>query len=149
MSTHQFQPDLPPPSNTVGVVGWLRKNLFNGPVNSIVTLILAYIVLMRFGILSIGHSLMLTGLAQRVMTVAEKVHAGCSSVFAGSSSCTASTQKQNFGALACFTSRSRFSLCFLPMKNTKTFMDLAVLCQHLSVYRCCASLRWRVWLGSG
>lgn len=44
MSTHQFQPDLPPPSNTVGVVGWLRKNLFNGPVNSIVTLILAYIV---------------------------------------------------------------------------------------------------------
>lgn len=61
MSTHQFQPDLPPPSNTVGVVGWLRKNLFNGPVNSIVTLILAYIVLMRFGTLSIGHSLMLTG----------------------------------------------------------------------------------------
>ncbi|MEF1231233.1 amino acid ABC transporter permease, partial [Vibrio fortis] len=42
MSTHQFQPDLPPPANTVGVVGWLRKNLFNGPVNSVVTLILGY-----------------------------------------------------------------------------------------------------------
>lgn len=25
MSTHQFQPDLPPPANTVGPVGWLRK----------------------------------------------------------------------------------------------------------------------------
>ena len=33
----QFQPDLPPPANTVGFVGWMRKNLFNGPVNSIVT----------------------------------------------------------------------------------------------------------------
>ncbi|ALR15462.1 MULTISPECIES: amino acid ABC transporter permease [Vibrio] len=43
MSTHQFQPDLPPPSNTVGAVGWMRKNLFNGPVNSIVTIILAYL----------------------------------------------------------------------------------------------------------
>jgi hypothetical protein len=32
MSTHQFQPDLPPPSNTVGAVGWMRKNLFNGPI---------------------------------------------------------------------------------------------------------------------
>ncbi|ORT49793.1 amino acid ABC transporter permease [Vibrio sp. qd031] len=45
MSIHQFQPDLPPPSNSVGVVGWLRKNLFNGPVNSIVSLILGYLVL--------------------------------------------------------------------------------------------------------
>ncbi|OED61128.1 hypothetical protein A165_16770 [Vibrio tasmaniensis ZS-17] len=42
MSTHQFQPDLPPPANTVGPVGWLRKNLFNGPVNSVVTVVLAY-----------------------------------------------------------------------------------------------------------
>ena len=42
MSTHQFQPDLPPPANTVGPIGWLRKNLFNGPVNSVVTMVLAY-----------------------------------------------------------------------------------------------------------
>lgn len=61
MSTHQFQPDLPPPSNTVGVVGWLRKNLFNGPVNPLSRLFLLISFLMRFGTLSIGHSLMLTG----------------------------------------------------------------------------------------
>ncbi|MFA0414064.1 amino acid ABC transporter permease [Vibrio renipiscarius] len=42
MSTHQFQPDLPPPANTVGVIGWLRRNLFNNVANSIVTLILGY-----------------------------------------------------------------------------------------------------------
>lgn len=46
MTQHQFQPDLPPPANTVGIVGWMRKNLFNGPVNSVVTLILGYIALM-------------------------------------------------------------------------------------------------------
>ncbi|EPG0609666.1 amino acid ABC transporter permease [Vibrio fluvialis] len=43
MKTHQFQPSLPPPSNTTGVVGWLRKNLFNSPLNSVVTIVLAYI----------------------------------------------------------------------------------------------------------
>ncbi|MPW35719.1 amino acid ABC transporter permease [Vibrio sp. B1Z05] len=43
MSTHQFQPDLPPPSNSVGVVGWMKKNLFSTPLNSIVSIILAYI----------------------------------------------------------------------------------------------------------
>ncbi|MGF1776015.1 amino acid ABC transporter permease [Vibrio nomapromontoriensis] len=43
MSQHQFQPDLPPPANTVGVVGWLRQNLFDGPVNSILTIIVSYI----------------------------------------------------------------------------------------------------------
>ncbi len=45
MSQHQFQPDLPPPANTVGVVGWLRKNLFNGPVNSLLTIVLGYFAL--------------------------------------------------------------------------------------------------------
>ena len=45
MKVHQFQPDLPPPANTVGVVGWLRKNLFNGPVNSILTVVLAYLAI--------------------------------------------------------------------------------------------------------
>ncbi|RJX72845.1 amino acid ABC transporter permease [Vibrio sinensis] len=44
MQTHKFQPDLPPPSNTVGVVGWLRKNLFNNAINSVVTVILGYFV---------------------------------------------------------------------------------------------------------
>ena len=44
MSKHQFQPDLPPPANTVGPIGWLRRNLFNNPLNSVVTLILGYLV---------------------------------------------------------------------------------------------------------
>ncbi|GEA60893.1 amino acid ABC transporter permease [Vibrio comitans] len=43
MSIHQFQPDLPPPSSSVGVVGWLRKNLFSSPLNSIVSVILGYL----------------------------------------------------------------------------------------------------------
>ncbi|GAD90354.1 general L-amino acid ABC transporter permease protein AapM [Vibrio halioticoli NBRC 102217] len=43
MSTHQFQPDLPPPSNSVGVVGWMKKNLFSTPINSIVSIILGYL----------------------------------------------------------------------------------------------------------
>ncbi len=45
MATHQFQPSLPPPSNTTGVVGWLRKNLFNGVFNSIATLVLGYLAI--------------------------------------------------------------------------------------------------------
>jgi len=40
---YENQPTLPPPANTVGLVGWLRKNLFNGPVNSIATLFLIYV----------------------------------------------------------------------------------------------------------
>ncbi|ABC32460.1 ABC-type amino acid transport system, permease component [Hahella chejuensis KCTC 2396] len=37
-------PDLPPPSNTVGVVGWLRTNLFSSPVNSVLTIIAFYLI---------------------------------------------------------------------------------------------------------
>jgi len=46
MKVHQFQPSLPPPENTTGVVGWFKKNLFNSPANSIVTVILAYFAFM-------------------------------------------------------------------------------------------------------
>ncbi|MFB9134201.1 amino acid ABC transporter permease [Vibrio olivae] len=42
---HEFQPDLPPPANTVGFVGWLRKNLFNGLINSVITIVLAYLAI--------------------------------------------------------------------------------------------------------
>jgi general L-amino acid transport system permease protein len=42
MKVHQFQPDLPPPVNTTGIVGWLRKNLFNNVVNSVLTIVIAY-----------------------------------------------------------------------------------------------------------
>ncbi len=41
---YEAQPALPPPASTVGIVGWMRKNLFNGPWNSIATLVIGYIL---------------------------------------------------------------------------------------------------------
>ncbi|MEX2632330.1 MAG: amino acid ABC transporter permease [Tistlia sp.] len=41
-------PDLPPPPGTVGLIGWLRGNLFSGPINTVatlVTLVLLYLVI--------------------------------------------------------------------------------------------------------
>ncbi len=38
---HQFLPDRPPPPNTVGMYGWLKRNLFSSFSNSVVTVILA------------------------------------------------------------------------------------------------------------
>jgi len=46
MIKHEFQPSLPPPENTTGVVGWFKKNLFSTPLNSIVTIVLAYLAFM-------------------------------------------------------------------------------------------------------
>lgn len=40
---YELQPTLPPPPNTIGVVGWARKHLFNGPVNTIATLLLGWL----------------------------------------------------------------------------------------------------------
>ena len=37
-TTHTPSPQLPPPPSEVGVRGWLRQNLFSGPVSSIVTI---------------------------------------------------------------------------------------------------------------
>ena len=37
-------PDLPPPSNSVGLIGWLRSNLFSSPLNSILTLLALYAI---------------------------------------------------------------------------------------------------------
>ena len=39
MSEFEKHPDLPPPASEVGVVGWLRKNLFSNIPNSIMTLV--------------------------------------------------------------------------------------------------------------
>lgn len=48
MTTKTYEPgthpDLPAPSNTVGVVHWLKENLFSSPVNTILTLFSIYIV---------------------------------------------------------------------------------------------------------
>ncbi len=44
MSVHTPHPDLPPPSTSVGIIGWARKNLFSSPLNSILTLGALYLV---------------------------------------------------------------------------------------------------------
>ncbi|MCP3871478.1 MAG: amino acid ABC transporter permease [Gammaproteobacteria bacterium] len=45
MSLHKEpHPDLPPPMTSVGVIGWLRKNLFSSAPNTVLTLIVAYLI---------------------------------------------------------------------------------------------------------
>ncbi len=38
------KPDLPPPASSVGVIGWLRGNLFSSPLNSLLTLLALYLL---------------------------------------------------------------------------------------------------------
>ncbi|THF62804.1 amino acid ABC transporter permease [Pseudothauera nasutitermitis] len=44
MSTHVFKPDLPPPTLSVGVVGWLRANLFSNWFNTLLTALALYLI---------------------------------------------------------------------------------------------------------
>ncbi|WXL24357.1 amino acid ABC transporter permease [Ectopseudomonas mendocina] len=44
MQTHQFKPDLPPPAMSVGVLAWLRGNLFSGWFNTLLTLFAVYLL---------------------------------------------------------------------------------------------------------
>ena len=44
MQTHTFKPDLPPPPMSVGVMAWLRSNLFSSWFNTLLTLFAAYLV---------------------------------------------------------------------------------------------------------
>lgn len=44
MEVHQFRPSLPPPRLSVGVVGWLRANLFSNWFNTLLTLLAIYLV---------------------------------------------------------------------------------------------------------
>ncbi len=44
MSTFTPKPDLPPPRNMVGVVGWMRANLFNSIPNVIMTFVGLYVI---------------------------------------------------------------------------------------------------------
>jgi general L-amino acid transport system permease protein len=37
-------PDLPPPVTSVGVIGWLRSNLFSSPANTVLTLVALYLI---------------------------------------------------------------------------------------------------------
>ena len=40
----QPKPSLPPPPNTVGAVGWIRKNLFSSPLNAFLTILSLYVI---------------------------------------------------------------------------------------------------------
>ena len=44
MDVHQFRPSLPPPRMSVGVLGWLRANLFSSWFNTLLTLLAIYLV---------------------------------------------------------------------------------------------------------
>ena len=37
-------PDLPPPANTVGAVGWIREHLISSPLNALLTVIAIYLL---------------------------------------------------------------------------------------------------------
>ena len=44
MMTHQQHPDLPPPSAQSGGLGWLRKNLFDSPLDGALTFLALYLL---------------------------------------------------------------------------------------------------------
>ncbi|WP_321529033.1 amino acid ABC transporter permease [Sedimenticola selenatireducens] len=44
MTVHTPHPDLPPPTLSVGVLGWLRSNLFSSPLHSVLSLFAIYLV---------------------------------------------------------------------------------------------------------
>ena len=44
MAEFKPHPDLPPPVATVGVIGWMRQNLFSSWFNSLLTIFSAYLV---------------------------------------------------------------------------------------------------------
>ncbi|WP_349975776.1 amino acid ABC transporter permease [Pseudomonas sp. WHRI 8519] len=44
MNAFVFKPDMPPPVKTVGVIAWVRANLFSSWLNSLLTLLALYLV---------------------------------------------------------------------------------------------------------
>ena len=44
MQSHTFKPDLPPPRMSVGVLGWLKANLFSNWFNSLLTVFAIYLI---------------------------------------------------------------------------------------------------------
>ena len=44
MEAHRFKPDLPPPRLSVGMLGWLRSNLFSSLFNTLLTLFALYLI---------------------------------------------------------------------------------------------------------
>ncbi|MDX1398205.1 MAG: amino acid ABC transporter permease, partial [Oceanospirillum sp.] len=42
--TDKLLPDLPPPANSTGFIGWMREHLFSSPANTLLTLFAAYLL---------------------------------------------------------------------------------------------------------
>ncbi len=42
--THIPHPNLPPPVSSIGILGWLRRNLFSSPLNIALTILAAYLL---------------------------------------------------------------------------------------------------------
>lgn len=75
------KPSLPPPPNTVGVVGWLRKNLFGGPFDSLLTI--AGVSLIAY----VAYSLYEYGIANAVWDA--KSYRECLDITKGNGACWA------------------------------------------------------------
>jgi len=44
MTTHTFKPDMPPPSRSIGVLAWMRANMFSNWLNTLLTLFAFYLI---------------------------------------------------------------------------------------------------------
>ena len=44
MTTHTFKPDMPPPNRSIGVVAWMRANMFSSWLNTLLTLFAFYLI---------------------------------------------------------------------------------------------------------
>ena len=44
MTTHTFKPDMPPPSSSIGIVAWMRANMFSSWLNTLLTLFAFYLI---------------------------------------------------------------------------------------------------------
>ena len=44
MTSHTFKPDLPAPTTNIGVIGWMRANLFSSWFNTLLTLLGLYLI---------------------------------------------------------------------------------------------------------
>lgn len=44
MTTHTFKPDMPPPGSSIGVVAWMRANMFSSWINTLLTLFAFYLI---------------------------------------------------------------------------------------------------------
>ena len=74
-----LHPDLPAPANTVGVIGWLRANLFSSGPNSALTLVpfvVAFLAAAWLGGLSIMGSVLVAILIVLAVRIVARIVAG-------------------------------------------------------------------------